>query len=294
MLRKKTSTRQPGRPSEATRWIRVLFSRKLTVVAFVGVCFFIAVAVLAPWISPYDPNEVSFMDRLQGASATHWLGTDTFGRDIFSRLVYGTRVSLLVGVLSTVVSAVIGTLLGMFCAYFKGWVDTLIMRVCEAFRAIPNVMISVVLIAILGNNMWDMTLIMGITAVPTYIRMMRASVLSVTSSDYVLAARLQGEKSLVIMLRHLLPNSISPILVIMTQSVGGTIMAESGLSFLGLGISIPTASWGTMLNDAKTYLLMHPVYAIAPGIAITLLVLCLNLLGDGLRDAMDPRLRGEL
>lgn len=284
----------PRRHENVRRFIRATLSRRLTRFALIGVCFFILIAVFAPWISPYDPDEVSFMERLQGSSPAHWLGTDTFGRDILSRLIYGTRVSLLVGVLSTTVSAVIGTLLGMCCAYFKGIVDTIIMRICEAFRAIPPVMISVVLIALLGNDMWDMTLIMGLTAVPTYIRMMRASVLSVTGSDYVLAARLQGESSFRIMFRHLLPNSISPILVIMTQSVGVAIMAESGLSFLGLGISVPTASWGTMLNDAKAYLLQLPLYAVAPGLAITLLVLCLNLLGDGLRDAMDPRLRGEL
>ncbi len=269
-------------------------ARKINVVALVGVLLFVLIAVFAEQVSPYDPNATSFFERLQAPSAAHILGTDTFGRDVFSRLVFGARVSLLVGTLSVLIAAAIGTVLGMCCAYFHGWFDNVVMRICEAFRAIPQVIMATVLIAILGNSMREMTLIMALTAVPTYIRMMRASVLSTMSNEYIMVEKLQGQRSIEIMFRHLLPNSVSPIIVLMTQSVGFTIMAESGLSFLGLGISIPTASWGTMLNDAKDYLMMQPIYAIAPGVAITLLVLCLNLLGDGIRDIMDPRLRGTL
>jgi len=269
-------------------------ARKINLAALAGVILFVLIAVFANQIAPYDPNETSFFDRLKDPSPEHWLGTDTLGRDIFSRIVFGTRVSLLVGTLSVLIAAAIGTVLGMCCAYFHGWFDSLIMRVCEAFRAIPQVIMATVLIAVLGNKMPEMTLIMALTAVPTYIRMMRASALSTMSSEFILAGKLLGQRSSGIMFRHLLPNSISPIIVLMTQSVGFTIMAESGLSFLGLGISIPTASWGTMLNDAKDYLLQKPVYAVAPGVAITLLVLCLNLLGDGIRDVMDPRLRGTV
>lgn len=273
---------------------KIFCARKINLFALAGVILFVLIAVFANQIAPYDPNETSFLDRLKDPSAEHLLGTDTLGRDIFSRMVFGARVSLLVGTLSVLIAAAVGTVLGMCCAYFHGWFDSLVMRVCEAFRAIPQVIMATVLIAVLGNKMPEMTLIMALTAVPTYIRMMRASALSTMSSEYILAGRLLGQRSSGIMFRHLLPNSISPIIVLMTQSVGFTIMAESGLSFLGLGISIPTASWGTMLNDAKDYLLQKPVYAIAPGVAITLLVLCLNLLGDGIRDMMDPRLRGTL
>ncbi len=275
-------------------FLRVLFSRKINIAAFCGLMIFVILAVFAEVIAPYDPNEANFLMRLKDSSPQYLLGTDTFGRDIFSRIIFGARVSLLVGVLSVLVGGCIGVVIGMISAYLKGFVDELVMRFCEAFRAIPQIVISIILVAILGNSMWDMILIMGITTVPSYIRMMRASALRVDHEDYLLAARLQGASSLRVMFHHLLPNSISPIIVMMTQAVGFTIIAESGLSFLGLGISIPTASWGTMLNDAKAYLLTKPVYAVAPGIAITLLVLCTNILGDGIRDALDPRLRNVI
>ena len=291
---KREKARESQRISSLQRSMRAFAARKVNIAALIGVLLFVAVAVFADTIAPYDPNETSFFDRLKDPSAEHLLGTDTLGRDIFSRLVFGTRVSLLVGTFSVLIAAAIGTVLGMCCAYFHGWFDNLIMRICEAFRAIPQVIMATVLIAILGNKMSDMTLIMALTAVPMYIRMMRASALSTMSSEYILVEKLQGQTSGGIMFKHLLPNSISPIIVLMTQSVGFTILAESGLSFLGLGISIPTASWGTMLNDAKDYLLQKPVYAVAPGVAIALLVLCLNLLGDGIRDVMDPRLRGTM
>ena len=291
---KSKKAQETRRMGTLERSVRAFASRKVNIAALIGVLLFVAVAVFAGVIAPYDPNETSFFDRLKDPSAEHLLGTDTLGRDIFSRLVYGTRVSLLVGTFSVLIAAAIGTVLGMCCAYFHGWFDNVIMRICEAFRAIPQVIMATVLIAILGNKMSDMTLIMALTAVPTYIRMMRASALSTMSSEYILVEKLQGQTSAGIMFKHLLPNSISPIIVLMTQSVGFTILAESGLSFLGLGISIPTASWGTMLNDAKDYLLQKPVYAVAPGVAIALLVLSLNLLGDGIRDVMDPRLRGTM
>lgn len=278
---------------KARRFVRTLFGRKIVWIGFVGLMFFILIAIFANFIAPYDPEETDFMNRLAGMSKEHWLGTDIYGRDLLSRLIYGTRVSLIVGVLAVLVGGMIGSMFGMMCAYFGGAVDSVIMRIVEGINAIPQTILSMALIAIFGNSLAMMALILGVTTIPGYIRMMRASSLSIKDSDYVMAAKLQGASAWSLMWKHIFPNSLSPILVMMTQGVGSTIMMESGLSFMGVGIKIPTASWGSMVDEARTYLISNPLYALSPGIAVALLVISLNLFGDGIRDALDPRLRGE-
>ena len=245
-------------------------------------------------ISPYDPNAISIRERSQGPSAAHLLGTDEYGRDVLSRIIYGGRVSLVVGVLAVIIACVIGTLMGMVAGYFGGWVDDVISRVAEAIRVIPQVVLAIALCAVFGGGIMNLSIILGISNLTVYIRMMRSQVMSIKERDYIMAGKLQGNSSLRLMMKHILPNSISPIIVTMTQQIGGTILAEAGLSFLGLGISVPTASWGSLVSGGRAYLLTNPVYSLAPGIAIALLVICLNTLGDGVRDALDPRLRGEV
>ena len=232
--------------------------------------------------------------RNQGPSATHLLGTDEYGRDVLSRIIIGSRVSLIVGVLAVVIACIIGTTLGMVAGYFGGFVDDTISRVAEAIRVIPQVVLAIALCAVFGGGIINMSIILGISNMTVYIRMMRSQVMSIKERDYIMAGRLQGNSNLRLMLHHILPNSVSPIIVTMTQQIGGTILSEAGLSFLGLGISTPTASWGTLVSGGRTYLLTNPVYSLAPGICIALLVICLNSVGDGVRDALDPRLRGEL
>lgn len=270
-----------------------MFSRKVVIVGVVGALFFLILAVFAPLIATHDPSEMDMMNKLQGVSGDHILGTDKYGRDMFSRIVYGARVSLIIGVLSVIISAAIGTFFGMLAAYQGGIIDAVLMRFCDAFRAIPQIALSMALIAIYGSSLWSMALIIGITSMPGYIRMMRASTLSVTSSDYVLSARLSGESTLKIMYKHIFPNCISPIIIMATQQIGASILMEAGLSFLGIGIKIPTASWGSMVNEARPYLITNPLYVMGPCLCIVLLVISFNLLGDGIRDALDPTLRGS-
>ena len=276
------------------QFFKALFSRKIVLVSACIVMLIILVAVFAYQIMPFDPNKPAVRERNQGPSATHLLGTDEHGRAVLSRIIIGSRVSLIVGVLAVIIACIIGTTLGMLAGFFGGFIDDLISRVAEAIRVIPQVVLAIALCAVFGGGIVNMSLILGISNMTVYIRMMRSQVMSIKERDYIMAGRLQGNSNGRLMLRHILPNSVSPIIVTMTQQIGGTILAEAGLSFLGLGISTPTASWGTLVSGGRAYLLTNPVYSIAPGVCIALLVICLNSLGDGVRDALDPRLRGEL
>ena len=276
------------------KFIRTLFSRKIVVASGVIILLFVLMAVFAPALVPYDPDFADFSAFLQGPSKKHLLGTDSYGRDVLSRIIYGTRVSLIIGVLAVMIACAIGTFFGMVAGYFGGIVDDVINRVTEAIRAIPQVVLAMALTAVFGGGIRNLALILGISSMAGYVRMMRGQVLTIKESDYIMAAKLQGNKNFQVMFKHILPNSISPIIVMMTQQVGNTILAEAGLSFLGLGISAPTASWGSMVSDGRLFLLQNPVFAITPGICVAILVICLNMFGDGVRDALDPRLRGEL
>ena len=246
------------------QFIKALFSRKIVLVSACIVMLIILVAVFAYQIMPFDPNKPAVRERNQGPSAAHMLGTDEYGRDVLSRIIIGSRVSLVVGVLAVIIACIIGTTLGMLAGYFGGFIDDLISRVAEAIRVIPQVVLAIALCAVFGGGIVNMSLILGISNMTVYIRMMRSQVMSIKERDYIMAGRLQGNSNLRLMLHHILPNSVSPIIVTMTQQIGGT------------------------------YLLTNPVYSLAPGICIALLVICLNSVGDGVRDALDPRLRGEL
>lgn len=276
------------------QFIKTMFSRKIAVVAFVILVLIVLSAVLADVIAPYDPDVISISERTQWPSAAHWLGTDEFGRDVLSRIIYGGRVSLVVGVLAVMIACAIGTTIGMVAGFFGGVVDDVLSRMAEAIRVIPQVVLAIALCSVFGGGIVNVAIILGISNMTVYIRMMRSQVLSIKERDYIMAGKLQGNSSVRLMLRHILPNSISPIIVTMTQQIGSTILSEAGLSFLGLGISVPTASWGALVSGGRDYLLTNPVYSLAPGICIALLVICLNTLGDGVRDALDPRLRGEV
>lgn len=274
--------------------IKTLFSRKVVGFSAIIVGLFIIMAVFAPLIVPYDPNYADFAAFLQGPSKGHLLGTDNYGRDVLSRIIYGTRVSLIIGVLAVLIACMIGTFLGMIAGFFGGMADDAITRIMEAVRAIPQIVLAMALTAVFGSGIRNLAIILGVSSMAGYVRMMRGQVLTIKESDYIMAGKLQGNSDFRLMFKHILPNSISPIIVMMTQQVGQTILAEAGLSFLGLGISAPTASWGSMVSEGRLFLLQNPVFALTPGVCVAILVICLNMFGDGVRDALDPRLRGEI
>ncbi|MFC5500017.1 ABC transporter permease [Caenimonas terrae] len=255
------------------------------------VLLFVALAVFAPWIAPHDPVAASWAAIRKAPTAQYWLGTDEIGRDVLSRVIWGTRASLLAGVVSVSISLLIGVPLGMAAGFLGGVVDAVISRVTDAFLACPFLILAIALAAFLGPSLTNAMIAIGVSAAPVFVRLARGQVLSVKVEDYVEAARAVGNSPLRIALRHILPNITAPLVVQATLAIAAAVIAEASLSFLGLGQQPPAPSWGSMLNTAKNYIDNSPWMAISPGVAIFLLVLSFNLLGDGLRDALDPRQR---
>lgn len=275
--------------------LRIFFGRGILVKACtVFLVLFVILSLLAPVISPYDPNQMDLLSKLKGPSSAHWLGTDYLGRDVLSRLIYGGRVSLAVSLLAGAFAAVIGIALGLVAGYFGGVIGKVIMGATDVVLSIPGLVFTMVIAAIMGKSVMSMTIAIGIGMIPTYIRMMNGLVLSLRENDYIVASKLQGEKERAILVRHLLPNTFPSLIVLFTINLGNAIMTESSLSYLGIGISPPTATWGNMVYDAYAYLLKAPQLAIIPGVCIIVLIIAFNVVGDGLRDALDPRLRGKM
>jgi peptide/nickel transport system permease protein len=255
------------------------------------VVIFVALAILAPVISPYDPNAQDLAASIKGPSGSHWLGTDQLGRDVATRLMYGARISLLIGVLAVGIGLVIGVPLGMIAGYYGGWADLAISRFADMMFAFTSILLALTLVAVLGVSLENVIIAVGISVVPVIIRLVRSSVLSLREEPYVEAARALGASNLRIITRHVFRNSLTPVLVHGTLSIGVSILLAAGLGFLGLGVQSPTAEWGTMLGEGRQFIFSAPHLTTFPGIAIFLAILAFNLLGDGLRDALDPRLR---
>lgn len=284
---------QPPR-SEWRRVVRVFRRRKLAVAGLVIVVLLILVAALAPLLAPHNPYQTDILIKLKGPSGAHWLGTDSVGRDTLSRIIYGARTSLIVGVCAVLLGAVIGQLLGLLAGFFGGWVSTIIMRLIDALMAVPMIVLALVISAVLGGGVKNVIIALAVGAIPGQCRMMCAQTMSVKASDYVLAGRTVGVSNWRQMLRHIYPNAFPPCLVMMTISIGATILAEATLSFLGAGINAPQAAWGSMIAAGFPHLVKDPWLSIFPGVCIALVVFGFNMMGDGLRDALDPRLRGTI
>jgi peptide/nickel transport system permease protein len=274
----------PGRKT----WKRLL-RRGGAMFGLAVVGFFVLIAILAPWLAPHDPLGTSWSAVRAAPSAAHWFGADELGRDVLSRIIWGTRASILAGVVSVSISLALGVPIGMAAGYLGRWVDALISRITDAMLACPFLILAIALAAFLGPSLTNAMIAIGISATPIFIRLTRAQVLAAKSEDYVEAARALGNPHLRIALRHIFPNIVAPLIVQATLAIAAAVIAEASLSFLGLGQQPPAPSWGSMLNTARNYVDQAPWMAIWPGLSIFLLVLSFNLLGDGLRDALDPR-----
>lgn len=283
------------RPSTLKRWTRLLLASKTGTVGFIIVLLMTLVAVFAPILAPYDPAAINPANMLkppfwmEGGTTQNLLGTDNLGRDILSRIIYGSQISLLVGVTSVVLAGIIGVTVGLVAGFYGGWVDNVLMRLVDSFLAIPTILFALVILSIFGPSVITLIFVLGITNWVNYARLVRGEVLSLKERDFIRAAHSIGVKNGVIIVRHLLPNVISTFIVISTLSVATTIILEASLSFLGLGVQPPTVSWGGILSDGRDYLATSWWLATFPGIAITITVLGIIFLGDWLRDVLDPR-----
>jgi peptide/nickel transport system permease protein len=272
--------------------MHVLRSQPLAMFGLFFLAIFIVLAIFAPWIAPFDPAAIHLHARLEGPTSSHWFGTDELGRDILSRVIFGTRISMLVSTSVVSVSLFVGIILGSIAGYYGGWVDTFLnVLLMNVFMALPGILIAIALVAFLGPGISNLILALSITGWVGYARLVRAQVLAVREREFVEAARAMGATDLRILTRHILPNIIQPVMVQAAIGMAGTILAEATLSFLGLGVPPPMPSWGVMLNDARAHLFDAPHLVIFPAIAIMLAVLSFNFIGDGLRDQLDPRTR---
>ena len=290
VVRADASSSRAGDGAWRRAWRR-LRRRRGAMVGLVVVVAFVAIAVLAPWLAPFDPVETSWSAIRKAPSAEHWFGTDDIGRDVLSRVIWGTRASLMAGVVSVSISLVLGVPIGLAAGFAGGFVDALISRITDAFLACPFLILAIALAAFLGPNLTNAMIAIGVSATPIFVRLTRGQVINVKVEDYIEAARALGNPPFRIAWRHVLPNILAPVLVQATLATAAAIIAEASLSFLGLGQQPPAPSWGSMLNVAKNYVDNAPWMAIWPGLAIFVLVLAFNVLGDGLRDALDPRQR---
>jgi peptide/nickel transport system permease protein len=282
-------------PSTWRAVLRALRRNKVAMGAVAILVLVVLVGILAPWIAPYDPSAQHLVNRLKppvwlsGSADGHLLGTDHLGRDVFSRVLYGTRISLLVGLTATLVSGVIGTVIGIVCGYYRGWVDAIFMRLADIQLAFPTILLALVVVVVLGPSLWVVIIVLGLSGWMSYARVIRAEVLSLRSRDFVTAARAIGDSDLQIMNRHLRPNVMAPLATIGTLQVASMIVAEASLSYLGFGVPPTIPTWGGMLSDGQLYITNAWWMSLFSGLAITLTTLSINVVGDMLRDFADPK-----
>lgn len=271
--------------------LRRFFSNRLAVVGLTIIVCVWGVAIFAPWIAPYDPLEMDFNAILVPPSSAHWFGTDMYGRDIFSRIVYGARISVQIGFIVVGIGASIGTFLGSIAGYFGGIWDTVIMRIVDLLLAFPFIVLAIVIAATLGPGLINVMIALGSVSWLSYARVVRGEILSLKEREFISAAKAMGAGHLRILFRHILPNCVASVIVLATLQMATALVAAASLSFLGMGVQPPQPSWGAMLNEAQEYLRQSWWYAFFPGMAIVITVLALNFIGDGLRDVLDPKMR---
>jgi len=298
MVEKQTSgidfSEAPVRVSEWRRFRRVFLERGVVVFGLAILVLLVFTAIFAPLLAPYDPYKLGVGKSLLQPCKEHLLGTDILGRDTLSRLIYGSRTALMVGFISVGVASIIGIPLGIIAGYFGGIANMVIMRAMDALMCFPMLLLALVVASVLGGGIQNVIIALSVATIPGYARVTHGMTLSIRENDYIMAERAMGASDGRAMLRHILPNAFPPLIVLMTMMLGNLILAEAGLSFLGIGIEPPGAAWGAMVYDGYRYLTRNPALWLAPGLAIMVVVFAFNMVGDGLRDALDPRLRGLL
>jgi peptide/nickel transport system permease protein len=287
-------TQKPGAPKRRSQWAEVwrrLKKNKMAMFGLVVILIIIITAIFADVIAPYSFRAQNLRRIAEGPSADHWLGTDELGRDILSRIIHGTRVSLQVGFIAVSISVFIGGFLGAVSGYYGGRLDNIVMRIMDVLLAIPSILLAIAIVSVFGGSLVNVMIAVGISSIPVYARIVKASVISIKEQEFIEAARAIGAKDLRIIFKHVLPNSMAPIIVQGTLGVANAILSAAGLSFIGLGVQPPIPEWGAMLSGGRTFIRNSPHIATFPGVAIMITIFALNLLGDGLRDALDPRLK---
>lgn len=287
-----TEQEMTGVPQGA--WGEVWYALKKNKRAMMGlfvIILLILMAIFADYVTPYGMREQNLSNALQSPNREHWFGTDDLGRDVFSRLIYGTRVSLTVGVSAVALSLSVGGALGVLSGYYKGWLDTLIMRFCDVLLSIPSILLAIAIVASLGSSIRNMIIAIGIASIPVFARIIRAGVISVKEMQYIEAGRALGANDGRLIFKHIIPNILSPIIVQASMEIASAILSAAGLGFIGLGLEASVAEWGTMLNFGRGYIRQHFYLTLFPGAIIMLTILAFNLFGDGLRDAFDPKMR---
>ena len=272
---------------------RMCRQNKLAAISAIVIILIILLAVFAPVIAPYGESETSLTERLAAPSAEHILGTDYLGRDVFTRLLYGARVSLIVGIMPSVIALIVGVILGLLSGYIGRWVDYVIMRVADVMLSIPSLLLAMVVMYIMGTSVVTLFIALSLTSWASVARVVRSQTLSLKETEYVEAAKSIGVRRWTIMFRHIMPNCIPSLIVLFTLNIPSAILSESSLSFLGIGVQPPAASWGLMVNEAKQYLFTSPWLCLAPCLTIMIVVLAFNFLGDGLRDVLDPYMKNQ-
>lgn len=270
---------------------RRLKQNKSAIFGLIVILTLIFVAIFADQIAPYGYDDQNLRARFQTPNGDHWFGTDNFGRDIFSRIIYGAQISLKVGLLAVGIALIIGGTMGAIAGFYGGKLDNMIMRLIDVLLAIPSILLAISIVAALGPELRNVMIAVGVGSIPSYARIVRASVLSLRDQEFIEAARAVGASDTRLILKHIIPNSLAPLIVQSTIGVAGAILAAAGLGFIGLGIQPPLAEWGAMLNSGRQYIRDYPHMTAFPGLAIMVTIFALNLLGDGLRDALDPRLK---
>jgi peptide/nickel transport system permease protein len=287
-------TQSAPRTNEFKRFTRVFLGRGLVTFGLVIIVIFFILAIFAPQIAPHNPYKPNLNEILTQPNSTYWLGTDEAGRDLLSRVIYGSRFSLIIGLSVSAVAAVTGMFLGLLAGYFGGWTFNIIMRTTDALMSFPMILEALIIAAMLGSGIRNVIIALSVGLFPSYVRLMCAQVLNVKENDYIMAQRSIGSSNFRIMLRHIVPNSFPPLVVMFTMMLGATILAESSLTYLGVGIDPLLPSWGSMISSGHEDLIVNPLLSVVPGVALMLVVFGFNMVGDGLRDALDPRLRGTL